>query len=299
MWLFNPGNPTRGTTKSSESDERPSFVINRQTSLPPFFRFETPAGGELEKWYPEAVGTKVCKRFYPNGKLVPDMNDGLNEFSYDEIPSNSNRMYRIYFGGYLTPKSLATDSYYYQLTLNGENVWEGEELSLDDVLAALSAAGGYVPINYNAKPIRVVNPYFDPPWNLYPQLLTFSLPADRPISIDSAIRSIHYDDDGYESSRGTVARERSAENYSGWHVEWRGGVIGPIQRPFLMYHQWIIGDLASTPPAWQGPLLFDVMSPVDLDLYEIVIASTPNPYGPDGAVRGNLLGRTTLYPAWS
>ena len=307
MWMFNPGNPTRGATKMAEEDVYPEFIINKQITMPPFFRCDIPGGGLLETYYPSAAGRKYMKRYYPNGKLVYDLSEGPNTFSYLGFGTGeSTQLFGAYFGGPLYPPSFSVNTYVYEIEIDGDVVFSEPTLSLDQLWEVLYDTAGVAPVQSNAR-YRTVYDYDyavggEPiAHGLLVGFVIFALPAETNITIRSSVivqqRSEPYIEVIEDTKK--VVEENSDNGAKGWHVEWMGGVIGAMQKPFLMFHQWIIGDLASVPPAWEGPISFDVLSPFDLDLYEIVWNTSSNPYSSGSVTRGEFLGKTTVYPAWS
>lgn len=288
MWMFNPGNPVRGTPKTSERDQYPVNAGPAQVSLPHFFRFDIQGNELLEMYYPGVGGDHTVKRVYPNGKLEPDFVEGPNSKSYREFqPRSNNKLYRVAMGPALPA------GYKYKLTINGEFITEQSSLSASEVLAALLEKTGIVPESYVVRPWAVWDDHQTYPVKIYYEILMLELgPLADLVTIQS---HIHYHSDGPGALDYTIADEYS-DGSSGWHVEFSGGPIGVIQKPFLMFHTWIIGDLAAD---WQGPIWFDVMMPFDLDLYELLIDDTSNPYSPGSIIRGEFLGKTTVYPTWS
>lgn len=307
MWMFNPGNPTRGATKMAEEDVYPEFIINKQITMPPFFRCDIPGGGLLETYYPSAAGQKYMKRYYPNGKLVYDLSEGPNAFSYVGIGNGeSTQLFGAWFGDLLLSPDDSANTYVYELEINGDVVFSDSTLSLDQLWAAIDDATGLSPVTFTTRPRTIFDyDYYrlgvQEPHPLSVNLVIFAVPTGVNFTLKSSVIVQQRSEPYVEVIEGTktVVEENSDNGAKGWHVEWMGGVIGAMQKPFLMFHQWIIGDLASVAPAWEGPIYFDVLSPFDLDLYEILVASNDNPFSAGSVIRGEFLGKTTVYPAWS
>lgn len=286
MWLFNPGNPVRGTPKTSERDRYPVSAGPNQVSLPHFFRFDILGNALFERYYPGIGGDHTVKRVYPNGKLEPGSVYGPNSKSYREfLPRNNNKLYRVAMGPALP------SGYLYSLSINGEVIAVQASLSAEEVLEALQAETGIVPVSHAVRPWATWDEMRDPSVKIHHEILTLVLDQSADVVIQSHIQhQTETDEIDY------IFASEYSDGASGWRVEFSGGPIGVIQRPFLLFANWIIGDLAAD---WQGPIWFDVMMPVDLDLYELLIDDTSNPYSPGTIIRGEFLGKTTVYPAWS
>lgn len=106
MWLYNPGNPVRGSVLLAESlggdtpDEfggiGPIIGLRSFVTMPPCFQVTVPSGHPLDVQF-DAAGVHLLNRYLPNGVVVPTIGQTYGPFDYPEVTGSPNWVYLVTF----------------------------------------------------------------------------------------------------------------------------------------------------------------------------------------------------------
>lgn len=295
MWMFNPGNPVRGTVKFAEEDVGPDFSYMRQVSLPPFYRMTVPADSQIAQEWPSAGGEILMQRMLPNAfiRQGQSLHTIRDPFEYIQIAKSSE--VPVIFDVIAGPAFLYTDtsadpdkSYNtsFDLTVGGTQIVQ-TSLTQAEVVELFESESGVSPLDVKSQSWRIDDfwPSFTHDQSHTFQLLRVVMPPETHLLVSSAV--------GYSEDYPTVESPGDAVftllensgNLALWVVAWTDSLVSIRSRPYMQFAHVAIFDVIE--PA----VLPDAMRAYTLEGHEIMGSG-------DSVIRGADMGKLTVHPGW-